>query len=339
MIDYFKQTKKDLEAGTGPDVFYVDSSDFPKLAPLNALEPLEPYMKNKDDAVDFFRETINGFKFRGKLYGLPKDFSNLALFYNKDLFDKNGVKYPTDKVTWTELRDIATKFGKEAPGKAQQHGMVIAPDMQGLLPVLASFGANITGENLSKELTSPAAQQAYSYYVNLRTKDKVAVTPSEVGASWDADAFGSGKIAMMVTGAWVLGHLKSAFPQLKFDVVPMPSEKGRATPLFTTAFCMSKATKSKKGSWALIEFLTDKEAMKMTVEKLGVLSARKSVMAMTKGETTKPFYASVPFSVPWKIPRVLRANIEGLLRDAFAEKVPAEDIAATIAKNYEAWDK
>ncbi|WP_256757792.1 ABC transporter substrate-binding protein [Cohnella sp. WQ 127256] len=45
----------------------------------------------------------------GKLYGLPESSNPMALFYNKDIFDKFNVPYPTDGMTWDQLYELAKK--------------------------------------------------------------------------------------------------------------------------------------------------------------------------------------------------------------------------------------
>ncbi|MNZ70902.1 Bacterial extracellular solute-binding protein [compost metagenome] len=57
------------------------------------------------DVIDILRQ-----RGRGKLYGLPPYFNNQALFYNKDLFDKYNIPYPTDGMTWEEVLQLAKRF-------------------------------------------------------------------------------------------------------------------------------------------------------------------------------------------------------------------------------------
>lgn len=46
----------------------------------------------------------------GKIYGLPFYNNDFALFYNKDIFDKFGVDYPKDGMTYDEIYEIAKKL-------------------------------------------------------------------------------------------------------------------------------------------------------------------------------------------------------------------------------------
>lgn len=45
----------------------------------------------------------------GKLIGLPYQSNSLILFYNKDVFDKFGVSYPKDNLTWADTADLARR--------------------------------------------------------------------------------------------------------------------------------------------------------------------------------------------------------------------------------------
>lgn len=51
------------------------------------------------------------------IYGLPVWSTNLILFYNKDIFDKFGVAYPTNGMTWDELNALAKKLTRSEGGK------------------------------------------------------------------------------------------------------------------------------------------------------------------------------------------------------------------------------
>ncbi|MFP4366610.1 MAG: extracellular solute-binding protein [Bacteroidales bacterium] len=57
-----------------------------------------------------FGPLINGIKFNGSIYGLPVAKSAWVLFYNKDLFNANGVGYPSKDMTWEEFGTLAKKM-------------------------------------------------------------------------------------------------------------------------------------------------------------------------------------------------------------------------------------
>ncbi|MFC3768431.1 ABC transporter substrate-binding protein [Paenibacillus sp. GCM10012303] len=71
------------------------------------------YDLNRIDStfIDVQRQLDNG-----KIYGLPVSNAGVALFYNKDIFDKFGVPYPKDGMTWDETYELARKMTRTDSG-------------------------------------------------------------------------------------------------------------------------------------------------------------------------------------------------------------------------------
>jgi multiple sugar transport system substrate-binding protein len=55
--------------------------------------------------------------------GLPFSNNYYVTFYNKEIFDKFGVAYPKDKMTWEQMTDLAKKVTRE-DGGTQYHGLL-----------------------------------------------------------------------------------------------------------------------------------------------------------------------------------------------------------------------
>jgi len=83
---YMDVLKTRLIGETAADVFYLDALEAPALIQPGALEPLDNYITPEFDIRDFESILLNAFQQDGRTYGLPKDFSTLALFYNKKAF-------------------------------------------------------------------------------------------------------------------------------------------------------------------------------------------------------------------------------------------------------------
>lgn len=81
--EYMDVIKTRLIGDVAPDVFYLDALEAPLLMQYNVLEPLNAYITPAFKLADFEPSMLNAFKYNDKLYGLPKDFSTLALIYNK----------------------------------------------------------------------------------------------------------------------------------------------------------------------------------------------------------------------------------------------------------------
>lgn len=89
---------------------------------LGLLEDMTPLIRNnKIDLSPVEPAYIDSLKTElssGAIYGLPVGQSNAALFYNKALFDKFGVAYPQDGLTWDDAFELARKLTRNEGGTA-----------------------------------------------------------------------------------------------------------------------------------------------------------------------------------------------------------------------------
>ncbi|MDE2815740.1 MAG: extracellular solute-binding protein [Chloroflexota bacterium] len=60
--------------------------------------------------------------FKNKLYALPFQVSGELLFYNKAIFDKEGMEHPTPEWTWDDVITNATKLTERTGDKTEQWG-------------------------------------------------------------------------------------------------------------------------------------------------------------------------------------------------------------------------
>ncbi|WP_281888014.1 extracellular solute-binding protein [Paenibacillus sp. YYML68] len=115
-------TLKELMNGDNPpDVVMFGFEQMDELLRDNMLTQLDPLItKDKFDMTDIVPSVINGIKKKGdnKIYGLSPSFNSSALIYNKNMFDEAGVEYPTDKMTWQQIFDLARRVTKgEGPDR------------------------------------------------------------------------------------------------------------------------------------------------------------------------------------------------------------------------------
>ena len=76
------------------------------------LKPLDDYIaKEKEfNLDDFIKPSLTSYQRDGKLWVIPYDEGPGILYYNKDLFDKAGIKYPDDSWTLDTLKENAIKL-------------------------------------------------------------------------------------------------------------------------------------------------------------------------------------------------------------------------------------
>jgi ABC-type glycerol-3-phosphate transport system substrate-binding protein len=94
--------------------------------PLDIWVDITPFIKKNMFNLDRFDqgalETIRSASSKGQLYGLPYNIQLNALYYNKDIFDKFGVTYPKDGMSWDDAVELARKVTR-LDGGTQYSGL------------------------------------------------------------------------------------------------------------------------------------------------------------------------------------------------------------------------
>jgi multiple sugar transport system substrate-binding protein len=272
---YYPKMLTMLVADTAPDVFYLDIVYFKPFLSKNILRPMDDLMRASGmDREAFLPSLINAFSQDGQVWGIPKDFNALALFYNRALFEKAGEELPTADWDLERLRQAAKRLSVGgASGFALTHD-----DADRYLPIARKFGAELFGPDGRCTLASPEAEHAMAYYHGLKHEDRAAIYPAEVGAKWTGDAFGRGAAAMVFEGSWLIPYLRDSFPDLAYGVTQLPrGPMARSNFLFTVAYVIPKACKNVEAAWKLIEFLTSEASQAQVTFALpsrGSISAR-----------------------------------------------------------------
>ena len=105
-----------IAAGTFPDIITVDTYSVLKGKDLGMIEELSSLAKtNKFDRTQFNQTLMNVNNLYGKqgeLYAIPWAAQYTALYYNKDIFDKFGVPYPKDGMTWDDVLELGKKVAR-----------------------------------------------------------------------------------------------------------------------------------------------------------------------------------------------------------------------------------
>ncbi|TMV52703.1 extracellular solute-binding protein [Paenibacillus mesophilus] len=116
-------TNEEVLSTYTPDIIYSSSSSHQRIVRTGAYEDLRGLIKlHKFDEskikpilYDYIKEITKG---KGDaILAIPFNANQHVLYYNKDIFDKFGVPYPTNKQqTWDEVLDIARKLTRTDNG-------------------------------------------------------------------------------------------------------------------------------------------------------------------------------------------------------------------------------
>lgn len=104
-----------VAAGQPPDIIYTNNMDIGTYRTLDLLEDLTPLLKKHQTDLDRFDPVMLASAKsadKGELFGLPFFAHFSALYYNKNIFDKFGVEYPKDGMTWEDTIELAKKVSR-----------------------------------------------------------------------------------------------------------------------------------------------------------------------------------------------------------------------------------
>jgi multiple sugar transport system substrate-binding protein len=277
--DYKQALLTSIASGTEPDIYYVDIFWWLELATNDVLLPLDDLMSASGvKREDFIPSLVDAFTYNGKLYGIAKDFNTLGMFYNKELFDKAGLDYPTDDWTWNDLKAAAAKLTDLSDPNKPVYGFCTPPD-PGRFPVFVfqNGGTVMTPDFQDTTLDSEAAIGAAEFYTSFRA-EKIGAIPSDLGEGWQGTLFGKGQCAMVYEGGWLIPYLRDQFPGTKYGVVMPPAgPAGEGNLIFTVAWGISANTKNPEAAWKVVNFLTSEASQKTVLESGFALPSRKSL--------------------------------------------------------------
>ncbi|UQU61967.1 ABC transporter substrate-binding protein [Couchioplanes caeruleus] len=159
----------------------------------------------------------------GKVIGVPALVDNLALIYNKKLFDAKGVDHPTDTWSWEDFRAAAKKLTDPATNTYGTAYSVSGSEdtTWHLWPLLWQNGGKIL-DGTKPAFNSDAGVKALETLRVMAVDDKsmyLDQTDEKYGP-----LFNSGHVAMMLSGPWSLLDIKTA--KLDYGVAFLPGVNG-----------------------------------------------------------------------------------------------------------------
>ncbi|WP_426445623.1 ABC transporter substrate-binding protein [Paenibacillus sp. S-38] len=293
-----RQYKDLIAAGTIPDII-ID----------NARMNLQRYIMKNDLQYDM-SELIKKYNFdtsklnqaafaqmknvtpEGHIYGLPFQLSDFVLFYNKDIFDKFGVDYPKDGMTYDEIYELAKKLtrveGENTYKGYQQHpGLYMNYNQLSLSPLsLTEDKAELSTDSWKKVVDN--LRRFYEIPANQFTS---------------VDDFPKGKMAMSVHVSEKIIQWHEQNKNLNFDIASMPSfpdaPQTKAQPNMYSAYITKQSTK-KDQAFQVISYLLSEE-MQIELSKEGIIGPLESKavqdafgknLPQMQGKNTKAIFAS-----------------------------------------------
>lgn len=233
--DYFTQMQTRVAGGTAPDCYELNIENFAAYANKGMLAEISGV-----DLSGLNETALGAFNVNGKQYGLPESFSNVVLIYNKDLFDRAGVAYPTNDWTQADLQVAAEKI--RALGD-DIFGIWQPITYNEFFKVVAQYGGSLLNADKTKfTINSLENVKAAQALVDRVLVSNVQPNAVQQGGMGDWDMFMSGRLGMIPTGIWAFQTFTDGC-DFAWDIVVEPGSTKKATHFFSNCVVMNPETK------------------------------------------------------------------------------------------------
>ncbi len=282
-----------VAGGDPPDVVFFDRFAVAEWASRGAFlclqefyerdlreKPDDPYTLREEY---FFKPCWEESHYNGKLYAIPCDTDNRALYYNIDLLEKYaeqlkaiGCVDPDDPTkvgpprTWEQLKKAAIIMTeKDERGNIKQIGFI--PNYGNSWLYIYSWlngGEFMSPDGRTCTINSQEVVEALAFmseiYDAMGGAEKVTAFESSMVVG-DIDPFVAGKVAMKIDGDFALIPIANSRRSMRFGVVPPPAPEGKKRVGWSGGFAyvIPATAKHPEEAWLFIKYLVSKRAVEI----------------------------------------------------------------------------
>ncbi|WP_246066841.1 ABC transporter substrate-binding protein [Paenibacillus koleovorans] len=222
-------TNEEVLSTYTPDIIYSSSSSHQRIVRTGAYEDLRELIKKHKFDTSRIKPILWNYilditKGKGdEVLAIPFNANQHVLYYNKDIFDKFGVPYPTDKqLTWDQVLDLARQLTRTENGVRY-----IGLSTDNLTGLAKGLGLPYLNRG-----TGEAALDTPEWRRIFELQKKIFEIPGLIGPdkkwNWGRDDFiKDQKVAMRVT--WLANHigpaeeLRQQGVDFNWDIAPAPN--------------------------------------------------------------------------------------------------------------------
>lgn len=250
--------------------------------------------------------------YNGKQYALPMDYAGIGIIYNKDIFDKYGLKAPTtarelERVCATLKSNGVTPFaGLLAENWSAGHFITLVHTA--LLVGEKGVAVDKFVADMNAGKTSYGAVDTAKLFAALDFyKDNMDPKAAEWGWDQQQAAFAKGSAAMMVQGLWSYGAAIGTNPSLNCGFIPYPvfndAKLNKMYADIDSCFGVSaQASKEKQdAALAFLDWLASPDAQKIWIEDYKLVPAFKGADLSSMKQPFQDLLSSVDKNgaYPW----------------------------------------
>ena len=283
-----------VQSKTAPDISWIHADFLENLVKANAIYDMDHFIKASNgltsaEVEDIYPALWQYAAWRGTIYSLPMEATNLALLYNKDLFRAAGLDTARPPQTWEELIDYAAKLtvDKNKDGKFEQIGFFLpvypaAGPLSGWMqwqwmPFLWQAGGELINPEQSRVLyNSSAGMAALQLWQRLYQAQQLKTFTSDYDV-----AFASRRLAMAMDGPWNLPRFKELLKNINWAIAPLPAGPSQQVTIVGGEYlAIFRQSLHPNESWEFLKWIIRPDVQAMWSIKSGYLPVRHAVKAI-----------------------------------------------------------
>lgn len=313
---YREKILTSFAAGTPPDVMLLDSPDVPAFINRDLLIDLAPYMERVGFDPKAYFPNVLAIAQRGEhLYAFPKDFTPMAVYYNRTVLRRNGLEDPAPGWTWDDFVRMCRALRKDldGDGRIDQFGTFFLRYFYQYQPFIWLNGGDILsrdGTRASGFLDSPATAAAFRFLIDWHKKwdftPPLEIQRNPTGKQ--QNLFYLGRIGFAISGHWWMPELRRYMRKRRLDigVTALPRVPGRpyVNIMYESGWCVPKLTRHRKYAILLAAFMAGEAAQRATAQRgLAIPAMRRIAEENARADTSgieRIFLQEVAFArQPW----------------------------------------
>ena len=214
--------------GTPPDTWQASSDTYKGYVAKDMLYDLTPFIRRDGtDFSDIYPFLTSAYRYKNGTYGWPFGGGTVVLYYNKTLYQREGLTDPNDlaaqkKWDFDALLDAARRTTKkDAAGAVTQWGLSTIGYWQ---PWIWAAGGELFDAGITKALLDqPRAIEGMQFEADLYARHGVAaLTDAQRGGQNGFLAFDQGLGAAYLHGTWQIDDRRKNAP-FEWDIAPFPA--------------------------------------------------------------------------------------------------------------------
>ncbi len=286
--NYFQKIHLLFASGLEPDVIFVNNRYIQMYIKAGLLENLTPYIIK--DQTNYYNEALDCFSYEGKIYAIPRDISNLVIYYNKDIFKKEKISVPKKIKNINELKELAEKLTN-----SYHYGINTEDtDLYWLYFLSAQGTGALSDDKKNIIINSEKSINALNLYSDFSNKYNISPTKAQIGSMTTAQMFVNKKLAMYVSGRWMVPKFREAV-NFDWDIMEFPSSNENRLYIDASGWAVSKKSKNKQAAIDFVKYLSSQSSIEKLTSTGLIIPARKDIAQSNifLDKTKKPFHSEI----------------------------------------------